>query len=439
VAGAALKALPVTFGRPSGKPLGLGAWSQFRTVVDTADGNDFGATLEKLTGELTQLTGDLSASKQIIAALTSTVTHIASPLGTDPATLAAAIRFAPQGGSLSGLLRSLEPALHLGGPGLMPITRHGSTIEALLAVGEALAADGIDAMTTNDTASSEAVVVFDDFGDDLNDPAGQHLAATIRRAASQAWLSTRRAAVVTAFDPAEIVRLSRPGGVRAVSYGPKPVTRPERLAVRHFHIQLAPAMAATVVVVVEGPHDRATLATVQARRLAEHAIPLLAAHGIQLVDAAAADACGGVSGVERLAKLARNLGLRTVAVIDYDPARQAAAELAAVRASADVTIRLPEGYAVERLLLDGLGEDIIRATCIDVSVAFGTETPKNINTLTGSTLEKAVIKWLKGAGGMHSPFITALPDGLCPPAVARLLDAIVAAATDPMSPDYVQL
>jgi len=223
-------------------------------------------------------------------------------------------------------------------------------------------------------------VVFDDFGDDLNDPAGQHLAATIRRAASQAWLSTRRGAVVTAFDPAEIVRLSRPGGVRAVSYGPKPVTKAERLAVRHFHIQLAPAMAATAVAVLEGPHDRATLATAQARRLAEHAIPLVAAHGIQLVDAAAADASGGVTGVERLANLARNLGLRTVAVIDYDPARQAAAELAAVRASAHVTIRLPEGYAIEALLLDGLCEDIIRATCIDVSAALGTEAPTASST-----------------------------------------------------------
>lgn len=440
-----LKRLPITFGRPSGKPLGLGARSQFRTVVDAADGNDFGTALEEFTDQLTQLTDDLSASKQITAALTSTAAHIASLLRTDPATLTAAIRFAPQGASLSGILRSLEPALHLGEPGPMPITRHGSTIEALLAVGEALAAAGIDTMATNYEASSETVVVFDDFGDHLNEPAGQHLAATIRRAASQAWLSTRRAAVVTAFDPAEIVRLSRPGGVHAVSYGPKPTTRPERLAVRHLHTQLAPAMAATAVAVVEGPHDRATLTTVQTRRLAEHATPLLAAYDIQLVDAAAADASGGTSSVERLAKLARTLGLRTVAVIDYDPARQAATELAAVRASAHVTIRLPEGYAIERLLMDGLDEDIIRAACIDVSAALGIQAPKDsrtlqdVTTLTGSTLEKAVIKWLKDAGGMHGPFITALPDGLCPPAVTGLLYAIVAAATDPLSPDYVQL
>ncbi len=69
------------------------------------------------------------------------------------------VRFRPEDGSLSALLRAVQPALELDDAGLLTLSNHGSTATAVLGAAEALLL----------TASvGDAVVLGDDFGDDLD-------------------------------------------------------------------------------------------------------------------------------------------------------------------------------------------------------------------------------------------------------------------------------
>ena len=107
-------------------------------------------------------------------------------------------------------------------------------------------------------------------------------------------------------------------------------------------MQLLPAMSARTVVVLEGPHDVAALTAV-CDRFARHAgIPVPAAHGVRLVAASFGE--GGHGAVPKVCKLARQLGFRVIAALDFDePGAGADLSFATAKDAADEVVRLPAG------------------------------------------------------------------------------------------------
>lgn len=131
-------------------------------------------------------------------------------------------------------------------------------------------------------------------------------------------------------------------GTRTTHVGKPPTTKAERIAARHLHVQVLPAVSAKSVVVVEGPHDRAALVAAVTKLHNEDGVPLLAAQRIALLDAGAADQSGGHTAIPRLAQLARGLGFYVIAVIDWDRDAAIAQQcLSENLAHAHVVIRWP--------------------------------------------------------------------------------------------------
>lgn len=414
------EALPFVSLETRSRPLDIGTRGEFRRLVEGAVGGDFSKALEALETEVGTLAGQFSATAQMSDALEAVLKPLRRLLGVGDVSASNIIRFLPEGGSLSGLLRSLAPAVDLqDGLAAVPLYRHGSTLTATLAVAQALA-----------RAGDAGVVAIDDLGEGLDSATAQHLGATLRRTASQAWVSTRRPDAAQAFRPDELVRLARDGaGLRKAFYGRAPKTRPELIAARHWHLQLLPAMASRAVGVLEGPHDTASLTAVAKRRLEQDGVPLPAASRVTLIDAAAADGSGGSSAIPRLAAAARALGLRTVAVLDYDgDDAQAKAEIDQNVKSADVVVRLPKDCAIEMSLVSGLPEDVIREALRAVAAAFGPKLPADLDKLAGVKLLRAARETIKQGPGYHAQFVEALPPGVHPPLACSILDAIVAAA-----------
>ncbi|QLJ02905.1 hypothetical protein HZZ00_19090 [Streptomyces sp. NEAU-sy36] len=160
-----------------------------------------------------------------------------------------------------------------------------------------------------------AVVLADDFGDQLDAPATEHLAALLRARSGQVWLSTRRPEAARAFEPTEVIRLVRHGGVRSHHQLTRIMDRKALIAMRQWHTQLLAALTAPTVAITEGPHDVAVLSMVD-RRKPPSFLPL-SAHGVRLV-ASGTGGEGGIGQIPRIANLARQLGFRVLAVIDRD-------------------------------------------------------------------------------------------------------------------------
>jgi hypothetical protein len=402
-----LAALPAFFGDPAGRPLALSHRAGFRELVDASDESDFASALDDLARDVQSVGEGLTESEQLIEALRAVIEPVAPALGLDPDEVAGQVAFVPAGGALGALLRALEPTLKLDGAQLaLPLTRHGSTAVAALAAAELIAR----------AQRNEGVVAIDDFGEHVDAATARHVAATLRRTTGQVWLSTRRAEVADAFRPEEFIRLAfDEQGVRTAHAGRRPSNKTERTAARHLALQLLPAMAARGVVVLEGPHDRAGLQAVAERRLRK-GIALPAAHRVALVDAGAADASGGSSASPRLCDAARRLGFFAVAVIDGDRDDRAVTD--ANVAAADAVIRLPEGMAIERALLDGLEDQDVRSALARLDVQL----PSDVDDLGGRDLERLARKTLKSAGGLHAQFVDALPRGKLPKLAARILD-----------------
>jgi len=330
------------------------------------------------------------------------------------------VQFVPEGGSLSGVLRSLQPAVNLGPPGHLPLHRHGATASALVQAGEAIAALG----------EAGVVVLVDDFGEDLDSINARHLASVFRERAGQAWISTRRSAAVEAFRPENIIRLHTKGGVRHASQIEQLTTKAERVAARHLSLQLLRAASAAVIAIVEGPHDRAALDALAVRRLRGAKTALPAAHGIAIIDAGVVDGSGGASAVARLAKLARRLGFHAIAVIDGDKGADGQRALEAAQDAADRVIRLPDGFAIERALIEGLSDAVVVGTLRVVCETFGVAIPPDLDTLTGRDLLKVVVAVLKNNGGLHAQFVDLLPRNNVPRSLRRLLEAIIESGKD---------
>lgn len=414
--------LPVALVNTSGAALSFGARGDLRQLVYADQQTDFSTSLDQMMGGIEELAAKLVQSKDLAVALDRILEPLRVPLGLGSRAANEIVRFAPEGGSLSGILRGLQPTVKLREElGFLPLARHGSTITGLIQTARALA--GPD--------SNGSIILVDDFGDGLDLDAALHLASTLRHRAGQVWLSTRIGALGQCFRPDEVLRLTvSSDGSRTAQTGKPPTTRAERIAARHLHLQVLPAVSAKSVVIVEGPHDRVALATAAMKLHVEDGAPLLAAQRIALLDAGAADQSGGHTAIPRLAQLARRLGFHVITVIDWD--RDAAAAQQCLLENlehAHVVIRWPQGYAIERAILSDLDESVVRTAVKEVSQALAVTIDFDPTALPGADLVKRTAKFLKSSAGLHAPFVEAIPKGVHPALLRKCLDEIRSAIT----------
>ena len=172
-------------------------------------------------------------------------------------------------------------------------------------------------------------------------------------------MTSRQPEVIAAFDATEIVRLTRHTGKRKHFQLAESTDRKERLRRRHISTLLAPAMSAQTVILVEGPHDFEAYTAVERRRFLELKKVPLAARGMRFVAASASGAEGGKSELPKLARLATDLGLAVRVVLDNDKPGTDDDLIEQLRATAELIVRLPDGAAVERTIVDGLAPDVL--------------------------------------------------------------------------------
>ena len=416
--------LPVAFVVPNNSPLSLGSRGSLRQLVEAGEQTDFSSALDRLMDGIAQLAEDLVQSADLVNVLERILEPLRTPLGIDDTPAANVIRFAPEGGSLAGVLRGLRPTMKLRDTlGFLPLTRHGSTLSALLQLSQAIAQEN----------SADAVVVVDDFGENIDVDAARHMAGVLRSRAGQLWLSTRRGPVGQCFRPEEVVRLTTSDeGKRCANIGRVPLTKPERLASRHLHLQILPAVSSRSVLIVEGPHDRAVLSAIDVKLNIEEGIPLLAAQRMALLDAGAAEGSGGIAAIPRLASLARQLGFYVVVLIDWDRDEETSNQrLGQNLENAHTVIRWPKGCAIEKALLSGLDDGVIRSALEDVKEALSVPLGFDPNEFSGDQLVSRSIKFLKSSGGLHVPFVDALPNKCVPPLLRKCAEEIRQALSKP--------
>lgn len=415
---------------PGGRPLNLAPRGLLRSALTGTEAEALADALQAMRDGIDRLSGDLAVAVPVIAALEATIDILRPYLETE-ASVDEIVRFVPDEGSLSGLLRALTPALDLGDDiGFLPLSRHGSTTQSQIAMAEAIA-----------TAShAHAIVTVDDFADSLDTSSAQRLASLLRREAGQVWLSTRRPEIARSFEMSELIRLtrSRRGDTqsRHVHYGRTPTTRAQRIASRELHRQILPAMTARGLIILEGPHDAASYATIaELREVADGTLPP-EAHGVRVIDGGAQ---GGIDKAAQLGEMSRSLGFRVVALVDYDRDEAAAASrLAALQAAADAVVRLPKGLAIEGAILDGLPDADIVAAVTDLSTTNRLPLPGGWETLTAGALRTEVMSALKSNNGLHAQFLFALP-GILPPLACLALSTAVECCRGVNTNAFVQL
>jgi hypothetical protein len=407
-----------------GTPLQLRTGGVFRGLVAERDAEAVRAAIEELGNDVTVAAGKLAGVKAVQEVLARILDGgAAHVLGMAPADPSARVGFVADDGMADTLLRRVQPTMDLDEAGPLPLSAHGSTAKGVLAVAEA--------MTAADIAG--AVVLADDFGDDLDAASAEFLAATLRRASGQAWLSTRRPEVVRAFDPTEVLRLTRSHGERRHHRLGATIDKKARLTRRQLHLLLLPAMTTRSVALLEGPHDLEGYGAVAERRLMDSGTLPPAAYGVRMI-AAGIGGGGGKEQLPKLANLARELGFHVRVVIDNDKPGGDAALLAELGGLVEQIIRLPERTAIERALVRGLPADAQRTALSAVNDLYGLGL--NVDEIRDKDLEEVIVKQLKQKNGLHQPFVAALPDGAIPPLAAEILDTLT---QPPSQPPLTQL
>ncbi|MHB1733748.1 MAG: OLD family protein [Ferrimicrobium acidiphilum] len=399
------------------QPLQLRAEGALRHLANDPDPDAMSETLQEFAKNIAAATQTLAESDEVQAALNLITQHGARRLlELDPTDPTAAIGFTAEDGSLAALLRAVQPTLDLDMAGVLPLSAHGSTTAAILAAAEASAA----------AQASDAIVIADDFGDHLDAASGEYLAARVRRRAGQLWLATRQPEVPRAFEATELLRLTRSTGSRQAYQLSETPDRKERIRRRHLFTILGPAMSARTVVLLEGPHDMETYTTVSRRQFREEGKVPLSALGMRLVPASAGGSEGGKSELPKIAKLATELGLAVRIVLDHDKPGTDKDLIDELCEIAEMVVRLPERAAVERAIVDGLSSDELRQA-LD-SINDDHDLKLDIDSIDNNDLADKSVWALKQKGGLHRPFIDALPAGTTPPLAAAVLKQIKASA-----------
>lgn len=412
VPAATRRALPVV-ALTATRPLQLRAGSPLRRIIDELDPTAAVTAFEELRAQVTAAAEDLSGHAAVVeavgVALASGSVNACladNPIGTSE------VGFRADDGSAEALLRTLQPTMRLDAAGPLALSSHGSTTTAMLSVAEAIML----------AKAPGAVIIADDFGDQLDTANAEHLAAQLRASSGQLWLSTRRPEVARAFEPVELVRLTRHRGMRAWHRLRRPVDKAGIRAMRQLHTQLLPALTSPTVAIVEGPHDLVVYGVADRQRLPDGA-PLSAA-GVRLI-AAGTGQDGGIGEIPHVAELAHQLGFRVIGLIDRDKAEGQTVK--ALEESCDVLVRLPPRTAIEGALLAGADIAAIRTA----SAALLTHTSQDpANGKSDAAAITAVKKRLHDKS-LHEPFLAALYDetGAPPPMILQVLDQVAAAAS----------
>ena len=397
--------------------------SNFRRVIAGSEGDDFAAALQQYVEEVRQAAQNFTDSQQVRAAIEEIVDPIEVPIGISTAGSESAVSFEPDGGSTSGLLRSLGPTIDLGDAvGQLPAWRRGSTTMGLLRLAEVLAMARL----------GKGVYAIDDLGDSLDLGSAAHIASVVRNRAGQIWVTTRMASVAEVFEPEEVVRLGRDtDGMRISRQGTLPTSKEERIATKHWHRNLLPALSYRTVVVVEGPHDFVALHSLVLRMANDLGHPLLATHGIALINAGSGGE-GGYTSVLRLAHVAKRLGLRAIGVVDGDVDVGAKTYVHDNQGLADVVVRLPERVAIEVALIDGVPELDAQQSLRDASTSLGVNYPIELDQLSGKQFVRRARKFVKD-NSMHGMFVDGLPASSLPPIAMDLIAQSFKAANDESS------
>ena len=403
----------------TGRILDLSTRSSFRRVINRSEGNDFAPALSQYVEDVGQAAGQFTNSSQVKEALQDVFEPLRSLLGIKATDLSQVVKFAPDGGSTSGLLRSLGPSFDLGdGSGDIPAWRRGSTTGALLRIAEALAL----------SSSGNRIVAIDDLGDSLDSGSAAHLAFTVRKSAGQAWVTTRIPSVAEVFEPQEVVRFGKDAsGGRMVRQGKRPGSKVESLSAKHWHRNLLPALSYRSVIVVEGPNDFAAFHSLASRLAQEQGKPLPVTLGVSIISAGATGS-GGYANVIRLAGAAKDIGVHSVAVVDGDPGEDTKKFLADNQELPNAVIRLPEGAAIELALLNGLEEEIVRQAFCEAALSAGIALPTNLDQFTGHQLTNRVLSVMKN-NSLHAQFVEALPTEHLPPLATQVLSKALQNAT----------
>ena len=412
----------------SGRILDLGPRGGFRRVIDEAVGNDFAAAISQYVQDVGQAAENFTNAVQVKKALGDVFEPLLKPLGITATDLSDVIQFAPDGGSPSGLLRSLGPSIDLDdGSGFLPAWRRGSTIASLLRIAEALAS----------FVGADRILAIDDLGDSLDAATAAHMSFSIRKSGGQVWVTTRTPSVAEVFEPQEVTRLGTDAtGVTSAYQGKRPGSKAEAVAAKHWHRNLLPALSYRSVVVVEGPNDFAALHSLALRLAKERDEPLPATQGVAIISAGFTGS-GGYPSVLRLSATAKDVGLRAIAIVDGDPAQDAKDFVEDNKDLADTIIRLPERAAIEVAILHGLEDDVVKQALRDASYSAGLSVSVSLDQISGVQLVREAMSSIK-KNSLHAQFVEALPPDNLPPLAIRLLTEAIHAATD-QSAGVVQL
>lgn len=403
-------------------PLELRAEGSLRHLARDAAPESLNATLERFSGDIAAATQTLANSDEVQAALELVATHGARTLlDLDPRDLTANIGFTAEDGSLAALLRAVQPTLDLDAAGPLPLSSHGSTTTAVLRAAEGIAA----------AQSDEAIVVADDFGDHLDAASSEYLAARLRRRVGQLWLTTRRPEVTRAFEPEELLRLTREGGTRPTHQLAEHTDRKEKVRRRHLSTLLSSAVSAESVALLEGPHDMESYTALSWRQFAEDVGPPLAAYGMTLVPASRTGGEGGKHELPKIAQLASDLGLRVRVVLDNDRQGANAELIEELRPTSELIVHLPEGVAVDRALVYGINPRALRSVLQRLNEDH--ELNLEVESADDSELPAKCTWALKQKGGLHRQYIDELPHGVHPPIASQVLKHLAGAApADPL-------
>ena len=401
------------------KILDLGPRSRFRRVMSLASGDDFATALEQYVQNVDAAAGNFGTSTQVESAIEDVLSPIRELLGLTSGNASQSVKFSPEGGSVSGLLRSLSAAIDMDdGIGSLPARSQGSTVHSLVRIAEAMAL----------TSGNESIIAIDDLGDGMDSASAAHIAAALRGSAGQVWATTRTPAVAEMFEPREVIRLGKEeSGSPFAKAGKQPSSKAEAIAFKHWHRNLLPALSYRAAVVVEGPGDFSALHTLALRLFKEQGRPLPATHRVVLVNAGAMGD-GGYVNVLKLAKEAKDMGLRVVGAVDGDIRSEAIQYVNTNTDMASAVLRLPDGKAIEAAIIDGVQEDSLRQAIRDISSGASIAEPRDLEHLSGSQLRSEAIRFVK-RNFLHGQFIDALPDGELPPLACLFLEKIIDAAT----------
>ncbi|PPF28182.1 MULTISPECIES: hypothetical protein [unclassified Rathayibacter] len=342
------EALPVQF-IDNAPALQLRAEGALRTLLAASDSSGLDDALAGLNDGVRSATAEFAGAsvvtdvlEQVLDAGPKTLFGVDDP---------GAVDFVADDGSLAALLRALQPALSLDAAGPLPIRSHGSTIQSVFSVAEAIAAAR--------AGESGVVVIGDDFGDGLDASSSEYMAGLLHATAGQSILTTRRPEVVRAFKPEELVRLTRTEGGRSQHQLPDVTDKAARVTRRLVLDQLLAALSARTVALVEGPLDVEGYGALAARlfRKTGKRKHGLAANGIRLIAPPGTD--GGISRLPAIAEVALQLGFHVRAIVDNDKPGQEDPAVVALEALTEQLVVLPDRTAVEAALIRGVpGENL---------------------------------------------------------------------------------